>query len=69
MRSFFSVIVLAVCVAAQDLKINVTKAVQCDRKTKIGDMIDVNYNGTLTNGTLFDSSRYTPSTLSGYILS
>ncbi|KAE9372722.1 hypothetical protein N431DRAFT_466963 [Stipitochalara longipes BDJ] len=28
----------------------------CDRATKNGDTLIVNYNGTFTNGTLFDSS-------------
>jgi FK506-binding protein 2 len=45
-------------VAAQDLKIEVTFAVKCDRKTKNGDIIYVNYNGTLTDGKEFDSSMF-----------
>ncbi len=44
-------------VVAQDIQINVTHAVYCQRKTKNGDVISVNYNGTLLNGTLFDSSK------------
>ncbi|KAE8450382.1 hypothetical protein EG329_006456 [Mollisiaceae sp. DMI_Dod_QoI] len=43
-------------VAAQDLKIEVISSVPCTRKTKNGDILSVNYNGTLTNGTTFDSS-------------
>jgi FK506-binding protein 2 len=43
--------------AAGDLKIDVTYAVECDRKTKSGDKIDVHYKGTLaSNGNKFDSS-------------
>ncbi len=53
-------------VAADDgLKIEVTKAVACDRKTKNGDDIAVNYNGTLTNGQSFDSSNESSSPRSG----
>ena len=44
-------------VAAADLKIDVTHAVKCERKTKSGDKIDVHYKGTLaSNGNKFDSS-------------
>ncbi|KAH8904792.1 hypothetical protein BR93DRAFT_960874 [Coniochaeta sp. PMI_546] len=39
-----------------DLKIEVTLSVVCDRKTHAGDSISVNYRGTFTNGTEFDSS-------------
>src|SRR3569833_309100 len=46
-----------VAAAQDDLKINVTHHVQCSRKSKNEDRISVNYNGTFTNGTLFDSSR------------
>lgn len=38
------------------LEIEVTKAVACERKSQKGDIISVNYNGTFTNGTQFDSS-------------
>jgi FKBP-type peptidyl-prolyl cis-trans isomerase len=41
---------------AQEFKIEVTYSVACDRKSRNGDNIYVNYNGTLTNGSLFDSS-------------
>jgi len=39
------------------LKIEVTQQVSCSKQTKLGDTLHVNYNGTLTNGTLFDSSE------------
>jgi FKBP-type peptidyl-prolyl cis-trans isomerase len=39
-----------------DLQIDVTRAVQCDRRSQMGDVISVNYRGTFTNGTEFDSS-------------
>lgn len=38
------------------LKIEVTKAVTCTRKTQVGDFIGVDYKGTLQDGTVFDSS-------------
>lgn len=38
------------------LKIDITKSVQCDRKTQNGDTIFVHYRGTLLDGTQFDSS-------------
>lgn len=44
-------------VAAQDLVIEVSYSVKCDRSTKKGDNISVMYNGTLTDGTLFDTSE------------
>lgn len=43
-------------VAAEEIKIEVIVAKECDRKSKKGDTISVNYNGTLTNGEEFDSS-------------
>lgn len=42
--------------ADDGLKIDVTREVECDRKTKEGDNISVHYKGTLTDGTEFDSS-------------
>ncbi|CAI4213979.1 unnamed protein product [Parascedosporium putredinis] len=50
-------IALAPIVAAQDsLKIDIVNRLSCAKKTKVGDNIAVNYNGTLTDGTPFDSS-------------
>ncbi|KAK4187817.1 cation transport protein-domain-containing protein [Podospora australis] len=49
--------------AADDLNIDVTLPVECDRKTKKGDKISVHYSGTLkSNGQKFDASydRGTP---------
>jgi len=54
---FVSAFALAVgLVVAEDLKIEIIKAVECTRKTESGDEITVDYTGTLTNGTVFDSS-------------
>ncbi|KAK4162300.1 hypothetical protein QBC43DRAFT_77850 [Cladorrhinum sp. PSN259] len=49
--------------ASEDLEIDVTLPVECDRKTKKGDKINVHYSGTLkSNGQKFDASydRGTP---------
>jgi FK506-binding protein 2 len=43
--------------AADDLKIDVTLPVECERKSQKGDKIDVHYRGTLqSNGQKFDAS-------------
>ncbi|KAL2268181.1 hypothetical protein VTJ83DRAFT_3027 [Remersonia thermophila] len=43
--------------AAEELKIDVTLPVECDRKTQKGDTISVHYRGTLqSNGEKFDAS-------------
>lgn len=43
--------------AAQELGIEVTRKVDCTRKSKNGDMLSMNYRGTLQkDGTQFDSS-------------
>jgi len=43
--------------AAEELGIDITQAVECDRKTKSGDKISVHYRGTLqSDGTKFDAS-------------
>ncbi|KAK8122746.1 Peptidylprolyl isomerase [Apiospora sp. TS-2023a] len=53
----------AVGAMAAELKIEVTQAVDCDRKTKKGDAVEMHYKGTLAaNGNKFDASydRNTP---------
>ncbi|KAF4914557.1 FK506-binding protein 2 [Colletotrichum viniferum] len=53
----------AVNVAAAELQIDVTQAVECERKTKNGDKVNMHYRGTLqSNGQKFDASydRGTP---------
>ncbi|KAL2262243.1 hypothetical protein VTK26DRAFT_2035 [Humicola hyalothermophila] len=43
--------------ASDDLKIDVTLPVECERKTQKGDKIEVHYRGTLqSNGEKFDAS-------------
>lgn len=43
--------------ASDDLKIEVTLPVECERKSQKGDKIDVHYRGTLqSNGEQFDAS-------------
>lgn len=49
--------------AAEELKIDVTHAVECERKTKNGDNVEMHYKGTLAkDGSKFDASydRGTP---------
>ncbi|KAK7961894.1 fkbp-type peptidyl-prolyl [Apiospora aurea] len=47
----------AVGAMAAELKIEVTQAVDCDRKTKKGDAVEMHYKGTLAaNGNKFDAS-------------
>jgi len=54
-----AVMVAANMAAADDLllKIEITQQGSCSKQSKLGDTLHVNYNGTFTNGTLFDSSK------------
>lgn len=46
-------------VAAEELKVDVTHAVKCDRKTQNGDKIAMHYKGTLADsGKKFDASTF-----------
>lgn len=40
----------AVVLAEESVTVDVTRAVECDRKTKKGDRIEVHYRGTLQDG-------------------
>lgn len=43
--------------AAEELKVEVTKAVECERKTEKGDQVSMHYRGTLADsGKQFDAS-------------
>lgn len=43
--------------AAPSVEVEITRAVDCDRKTKRGDKISVHYKGTLqSDGSEFDAS-------------
>lgn len=45
--------------AAEELKIEVTHKVECERKTKKGDKVSMHYRGTLaSDGTQFDASKF-----------
>jgi FK506-binding protein 2 len=44
-------------VAAEELSVEVTKAVECTRKTESGDIVSMHYRGTLADsGKQFDAS-------------
>jgi FK506-binding protein 2 len=46
-----SLVTLAAVVLAEDaVTVDVTRAVECDRKTQKGDRIEVHYRGTLQDG-------------------
>ena len=48
---------LATAVLAADVKVEITRAVDCERKSKKGDSISVHYRGTLLDGgKQFDAS-------------
>jgi FK506-binding protein 2 len=58
-----AVLAVATAVLADEVKIEVTRAVECERKSKKGDNISVHYRGTLQDGgKQFDASydRGTP---------
>lgn len=57
--AIFSVLASAALslVAAEELKVEVTKAVECERKTEKGDLVSMHYRGTLADsGKQFDAS-------------
>jgi len=61
MRPFITICALPLSlfslVSAQQLGLEVTKAIECLRKTEVGDEIYVHYRGTLqSDGTEFDES-------------
>lgn len=50
---------VGVVTAAEELKIDVTVPVNCERKTKNGDKVSMHYRGTLADGgKQFDASRF-----------
>jgi FK506-binding protein 2 len=60
-----SVASTAIAQEEEQLKIDVTRAVECDHKSKSGDKIDVHYRGTLAaDGSEFDASYNRGSPLS-----
>lgn len=46
--------------ATEELKIDVTLPVECDRKTQNGDKVEMHYRGTLEDGKKFDASKPPP---------
>ncbi|KAF3762088.1 hypothetical protein M406DRAFT_109525 [Cryphonectria parasitica EP155] len=55
---------VGVLASGDELKIDVTLPVECERKTQSGDKVSMHYRGTLENGNKFDASydRGTPFT-------
>jgi len=57
--AFLATAAIGVLAADEGIKIDVTNPVECERKTKKGDKIEVHYRGTLaSNGEKFDASAY-----------
>ncbi|KAF1930311.1 uncharacterized protein M421DRAFT_58377 [Didymella exigua CBS 183.55] len=56
MRLIAALAALPALALAQTVDITVTKAVACTRKTQSGDTVSMQYTGTLTDGTQFDSN-------------
>lgn len=57
MRLLLPLIALPLALVAQELGIDITRPVECTRKTKNGDMVSMMYKGTLQkDGSQFDSS-------------
>lgn len=55
--------------ATDDLKIDVTTAVECERTSQKGDTVKVHYRGTLqSNGQKFDASKITNTFYSSQVL-
>lgn len=59
MKSTFFLLALAsAAIAADEVKIDKTHSVECERKTKNGDTVSMHYRGTLENGEKFDASMF-----------
>lgn len=52
-----AVLSASTALAAEQVKVDITRAVECERKTQKGDKIAVHYRGTLqADGSEFDAS-------------